>query len=300
MSELGDSENPVGLAWGRGIPEAVAETIIPARYNDLDVLRRIFEREGDDIAGDHHRAGPRQRPGDPAAAGLPRGDPGAHRGVRHPPHLRRGQDRLPVRPGRRGRVLRGHPRPGHLRQGDGQRLPGGRVRWHRGGHERPARPRQPRRDVRRQPGRRRGRRQDPDDPQGDRRPRADPRHGPYDPGRARGVLDAARAGLHASPGTRRCSGSSSPSRRADRVPRLGEHGPRAVRRDRDRDASPRRDARARLARAVVPVRGPRRRATTSTGSCRSSRTRSTPPSRRAPTRATADAAWRMSRRRSRG
>ncbi|MFI5226153.1 MAG: aspartate aminotransferase family protein [Candidatus Limnocylindrales bacterium] len=48
--ELGDSENPVGLAWGRGIPEAVARTIIPARYNALDVLRRIFEREGDDIA----------------------------------------------------------------------------------------------------------------------------------------------------------------------------------------------------------------------------------------------------------
>ena len=49
-AELGDSENPVGLAWGRGIPEAVAETIIPARYNALDVLRRIFERDGDDIA----------------------------------------------------------------------------------------------------------------------------------------------------------------------------------------------------------------------------------------------------------
>ena len=50
MSDLGDSENPVGLAWGRGIPEAVARTIIPARYNALDVLRRIFERDGDDIA----------------------------------------------------------------------------------------------------------------------------------------------------------------------------------------------------------------------------------------------------------
>ena len=50
MSELGDSENPVGLAWGRGIPEAVARTIIPARYNALDALRRIFERDGDDIA----------------------------------------------------------------------------------------------------------------------------------------------------------------------------------------------------------------------------------------------------------
>jgi glutamate-1-semialdehyde 2,1-aminomutase len=50
MSELGDADNPVGLAWGRGIPEAVARTIIPARYNEMAVLRRIFERDGDDIA----------------------------------------------------------------------------------------------------------------------------------------------------------------------------------------------------------------------------------------------------------
>ncbi len=51
MDELGDAENPVGLVWGRGIPEAVGKTIIPARYNALDVLRRIFERDGEDIAG---------------------------------------------------------------------------------------------------------------------------------------------------------------------------------------------------------------------------------------------------------
>jgi glutamate-1-semialdehyde 2,1-aminomutase len=50
MSELGDAENPVRLAWGRGIPEAVADTIIPARYNDVEHLRRLFEREGEDIA----------------------------------------------------------------------------------------------------------------------------------------------------------------------------------------------------------------------------------------------------------
>ncbi len=50
MAELGDEDNPVALAWGRGIPAAVSETIIPARYNRIDVLRRIFERDGDDIA----------------------------------------------------------------------------------------------------------------------------------------------------------------------------------------------------------------------------------------------------------
>jgi glutamate-1-semialdehyde 2,1-aminomutase len=50
MADLGSEDNPVGLAWGRGIPEAVGKTIIPARYNEMAVLRRIFERDGDDIA----------------------------------------------------------------------------------------------------------------------------------------------------------------------------------------------------------------------------------------------------------
>jgi glutamate-1-semialdehyde 2,1-aminomutase len=50
MSELGDADKPVRLAWGRGIPDAVADTIIPARYNDLGLLRRLFEENGDDIA----------------------------------------------------------------------------------------------------------------------------------------------------------------------------------------------------------------------------------------------------------
>ena len=50
VSELGDEENPVALAWGRGIPAAVADTMIPARYNNIARLRRLFERQGDDIA----------------------------------------------------------------------------------------------------------------------------------------------------------------------------------------------------------------------------------------------------------
>jgi len=50
MSELGSVDNPVALAWGRGIPEAITRTVIPARFNEIDVLRRIFERDGDDIA----------------------------------------------------------------------------------------------------------------------------------------------------------------------------------------------------------------------------------------------------------
>ena len=50
VSELGDDENPVALAWGRGIPSAVADTMIPARYNNIERLRRLFERQGSDIA----------------------------------------------------------------------------------------------------------------------------------------------------------------------------------------------------------------------------------------------------------
>ena len=50
MSELGDADAPVRLAWGRGIPDAVADTIIPARYNDIERLRRLFEARGEEIA----------------------------------------------------------------------------------------------------------------------------------------------------------------------------------------------------------------------------------------------------------
>jgi glutamate-1-semialdehyde 2,1-aminomutase len=50
VSTLGERDNPVRLAWGRGIPKAVADTVIPVPYNDLVTLRRVFEREGDQIA----------------------------------------------------------------------------------------------------------------------------------------------------------------------------------------------------------------------------------------------------------
>jgi len=50
IADLGDAENPSRLAWGRGIPAAVADTVIPARYNNVEQLRRLFEREGHDIA----------------------------------------------------------------------------------------------------------------------------------------------------------------------------------------------------------------------------------------------------------
>jgi glutamate-1-semialdehyde 2,1-aminomutase len=50
IGELGDRDNPVRLAWGRGIPKAVGETVLPVPYNDLVTLRRMFERHESDIA----------------------------------------------------------------------------------------------------------------------------------------------------------------------------------------------------------------------------------------------------------
>jgi len=50
MSDLGDPDAPVRLAWGRGIPDAVADTIIPARYNKIEALRTLFEQRGEEIA----------------------------------------------------------------------------------------------------------------------------------------------------------------------------------------------------------------------------------------------------------
>ena len=50
MADLGSEDNPVALTYGRGIPEAITRTIIPARYNNIEALRALFEREGSDIA----------------------------------------------------------------------------------------------------------------------------------------------------------------------------------------------------------------------------------------------------------
>ena len=63
MSELGDADAPVALAWGRGIPGAVAETIIPARYNRIDRLRTPVRGAGRRDRSGHRRAGARQRAG---------------------------------------------------------------------------------------------------------------------------------------------------------------------------------------------------------------------------------------------
>ena len=134
MSELGTEDNPVAPRLGPGHPGVRRRDDHPGplQQHRVPALAVRAPRRGD--RGDHRRARARQRAGDPPAAGLPPGDAGAHRGVRHPPDLRRGQDRLPPRQGRRRRVLRHHARPRDLRQGDGQWLPGRGVRRPARGH----------------------------------------------------------------------------------------------------------------------------------------------------------------------
>ena len=88
MSELGDEDAPVALAWGRGIPGAVAETIIPARYNQIDALRTLFEQRGEEIAAIIVEPVLGNAQGIMPKPGLPQGDAGPDRGVRHPADLR--------------------------------------------------------------------------------------------------------------------------------------------------------------------------------------------------------------------
>ena len=110
MSELGDPDAPVRAGLGPRHPGRRRRHDHPGPLQQHRGAPRAVRgaRRGD--RRDHRRAGPRQRPGDHAQARLPPGDARADRGVRDPADLRRGQDRLPLRPGRRGRVLRHHAR----------------------------------------------------------------------------------------------------------------------------------------------------------------------------------------------
>ncbi len=79
LTELGDRDNPVRLAWGRGIPEQITQTVIPVPYNDLETSPPCLRARGRRHRRGDHRAGPRQRPGHPPARGLPPGRPGVSR-----------------------------------------------------------------------------------------------------------------------------------------------------------------------------------------------------------------------------
>ena len=246
------------LAWGRGIPGAVADTIIPARYNNIDFLRRLFERQGEEIAAIivepvlGNAQGIMPKPGfhqamralteefgillifDEVKTGFRFARGGAAEFFGITPDLATyakamGNGYPAAAFGGRAEVMSVLPdKVSHGGTYAGNRVAAAAavktlsiITRHR-------------------------------------RPRDHPRHRAAHPGRpARDPQpDRAAVPLHRPPVDVR---DHVPRGGGVRVPRLGHHGPRAVRRDRHRHARPRRDARARLARAVVHLRGARER-----------------------------------------
>ena len=282
MSELGDADAPVRLAWGRGIPDAVADTIIPARYNHIERLRRLFEERGEEIAAIivepvlGNAQGILPKPGfhqamralteefgillifDEVKTGFRFARGGAAEFFGITPDLATyakamGNGYPAAAFGGREEVMSVLPdKVSH----------GGTYAGNRVAAAAAVKTLRIIKDT-------------------------DALETIHATGRRvqaglREVLNPTGLPYHFT-GHPSMFGIMFREDEADRVPRLGDHRPRAVRRDRDRDARPRRDARAGLARAVVPLRGPRRTTTSSTGSSRSSPTRSTRPSRREPT-----------------
>ena len=256
MSELGDEDNPVALRWGRGIPDAVADTIVPARYNNIDFLRRLFERQGEEIAAIivepvlGNAQGIMPKPGfhqamralteefgillifDEVKTGFRFAKGGAAEYFGITPDLATYAKAMG----------NGYPAAAFAGRDEVMAmLPdkvshGGTYAGNRVAAAAAVKTLEILRDTDAlatihatgvaDPG---------------RRPRAARQEGP-------------RLPHHRSPGDVR---DHVPRGGGLRVPRLGHHGPRAVRRDRGRDAGPRRDARARQPGALVHVRGAR-------------------------------------------
>ena len=211
MSELGDPDAPVRLAWGRGIPDAVADTIIPARYNNIDALRRLFEARGEEIAAII------VEPVLGNAQGImPK--PGFHQAMRALTEefgilliFDEVKTGFRFAKGGAAEFFGVTPDLATYAKAMGNGYPAAAFGGREEVMERAARQGQPRRDVRGQPGRRRGRGQDADDPARHGRARDHPRDRPAGPGRpARGprTRPACRT---TSPAIRACSGSCSPT-----------------------------------------------------------------------------------------
>ena len=258
MSELGDADKPVALAWGRGIPGAVADTIIPARYNRIEGLRKIFEERGDEIAAIivepvlGNAQGIMPKPGfhqemralteefgillifDEVKTGFRFARGGAAEFFGITPDLATyakamGNGYPAAAFGGKREIMTVLPdKVSH----------GGTYAGNRVAAAAAVKTLTILKET--------------------ERPRDDPRHRATDPGRS--DRDPQPEGpavpLHRPPLDVR---DHVPRGRGQRVPRLGDHRPRAVRRDRHRDAPPRRHARAGLARALVHVRGARER-----------------------------------------
>ena len=111
-----------GRAEGARRPDA------DAAYNDFDARHRAVRRMRRRHRRPDRRAGRRQRQLPAAARGLPAAPARAVHAARRAADLRRGDDRLPRRAGRRAGALRRHAGPVHLRQDHRRRHAGRRLR----------------------------------------------------------------------------------------------------------------------------------------------------------------------------
>lgn len=51
VEELGPADRPASAPYGSGIPRAITDLTLVAPFNDLEVVSRLFQEQGDEIAG---------------------------------------------------------------------------------------------------------------------------------------------------------------------------------------------------------------------------------------------------------
>ena len=115
---------PAPVPDSPGIPERADEVLI-APFNDADMAASLIKEHRDELGG--VIVEPFQRLLAPQA-GLPGGAAGGHARARDPADLRRGGDGVPLRLGRRARVLRRHAGPMLPGQDHRRRVSAGRDR----------------------------------------------------------------------------------------------------------------------------------------------------------------------------
>ena len=162
IADLGDADNPVAPGLGPGDPGAGRGHDHPGPLQQHRArCARLFEREGDDIAAII------VEPVLGNAQGI-MPQPGFHQAMRALTQefgvlliFDEVKTGFRLRPGGAAELFGITPGPRHVRQGDGQRLPGGGVRRPARDHGDAAQERQPRRHLCREPGRGRGGDEDP-------------------------------------------------------------------------------------------------------------------------------------------